>query len=97
MKDLVYLNQLYDLYMELLTDKQKLYYECYYFDDLSLSEIGDNYNISRNAVYKVIQIVESKLKEFEDKLGLYKKKIELEEISKLISDDNIKIRLEELF
>lgn len=97
MKDIVYYNQLYDLYMELLTDKQKIYYECYYFDDLSLSEIAEKFNISRNAVFKQVQIVENKLKEFETKLELLKKKEELNNIIDLIDDVSIKNKLEELF
>ena len=46
-----YLIELYDLYQRLLTEKQQMYFESYYFLDLSLSEIAENYNISRNGVY----------------------------------------------
>ena len=37
MEDIVYYNELYDLYGELLTDKQRKYFEDYYFYNLSFS------------------------------------------------------------
>ena len=43
---------LYDVYGVLLTDKQKSYFEEYYFDDLSFSEIALNHGISRNGVFE---------------------------------------------
>ena len=64
MEEYVYYNNLYDCYYKLLTDKQKKYFEDYYFSNLSLGEIAENYNVSRNAVYKQIQITINKLKEY---------------------------------
>ena len=52
---------LYDYYGELFNDKQRKYFEDYYFDNLSLSEIALNDGISRNAVHKGIKTVVSKL------------------------------------
>ena len=68
-----YLIILYDLYGELLNDKQQQYFEEYYFNNLSLGEISENLNISRNAVHKSLQSVEEKLQFYEEKLKLYKK------------------------
>lgn len=82
MNDREYIIILYDYYGELLSDKQQLYFEEYYFNNLSLTEISENYDISRNAVHKCIQGVVSKLYDFEDKLHLYSK---FEEIEKLVS------------
>jgi len=84
-----YIIMLYDFYGELFNDRQRSYFEEYYFNNLSLAEIGDNFGISRNAIHKVIQGVEDKLKFYEDKLGLYKK-------SKLIYDIIKRERDEEL-
>ena len=64
---------LYDIYRDLLTDKQRDYFEAYYFDDLSLSEIAVNYNISRNAVYDMLKKTEAILDNYEEKLKIYKK------------------------
>lgn len=96
MEEVIYLNELYDLYGDLLTEKQKQYFEDYYFDNLSFSEIAENYGISRNALFKQIHITTDKLKEYETKLNLWKKNKKLEEIILKIENDNIKKELEEL-
>ena len=74
MEKFIYLNNLYDCYKELLTDKQKMYFEDYYFNNLSLSEIAENYDVSRNAVHNQLKIIEEKLEEFEFKLQISNKK-----------------------
>lgn len=56
---------LYDIYQELLTEKQKKYIEYYYFDNLSLSEISENLDVSRNAVHDQIKRAVKKLEDFE--------------------------------
>ena len=52
---------------------QKKYFEEYYFNNLSLSEISENEGKSRNAIHKNIKNVVSKLYDYEEKLGLYKR------------------------
>ncbi len=89
MEEYVYYNNLYDCYYKLLTDKQKKYFEDYYFSNLSLGEIAENYNVSRNAVYKQIQITINKLKEYEEKLQLFEKKTILENVINSINDKKI--------
>ena len=74
MDKMLYLNNLYDYYQNLLTEKQRIYFEEYYFNNLSLGEISENYNISRNAVFNQLKIIEKKLNEYENILQLYKKK-----------------------
>lgn len=88
---------LYDFYSELLTDKQKDYFEDYYFSNLSLGEIAENTGLSRNAIHKNIKTVEDKLLFYEEKLELYKKKWLLEELIKEIEDNNIKEKLQNLY
>ena len=70
----IYLNNLYDYYKGLFTEKQQEYFEEYYYNNLSLSEIAENNNVSRNAVHNQVKIVETRLEELENILGLYKKK-----------------------
>ena len=70
----VELTILYDYYGELLTKKQQLYFEDYYFNNLSLQEIADNNKISRNAVHKSIKDITNKLNYYEEILGLYHKR-----------------------
>lgn len=91
----IYLNNLYDYYYLLLTEKQREYYEAYYFHDFSLAEIAENNQVSRNAVHGQIKNVEERLDFYEESLGLYRKSLE---IKRLISniDDDLKKRIEEL-
>ena len=95
MDNRIYLINLYDYYSELLTEKQKKYFEDYYFDNLSLSEISENDKISRNAIHKQLKDTISKLENYEEKLGLYQKGIEIKKIIKKL-DKNIKEKIEEL-
>lgn len=64
---------LFDFYENILTEKQRLYFREYYFNDLSLSEIGTNYNISRSAVFDQINKVHQLLDKYEENLKLYSK------------------------
>ena len=96
MEEVLYFNELYDLYSGLLTDKQREYYEDYYFNDLSFSEMAENYDVSRNAIFKQIHIVTDKLKEYESILGLLEKRKKIENIIENTSDESLKKQLEEL-
>ena len=89
MEQNIYLTNLYDYYGELLTDKQKEYFEYYYMENLSLSEISENYNVSRNAVHKQIRDAENKLLFYESKLKLSEKSKRIEELLKDV-DEKIK-------
>lgn len=96
MEEVLFYNELYDLYSKLLTEKQKEYFEDYYFMNLSFSEMADKYSVSRNAIFKQLKITKEKLEEFEAKLELKKKRERLIEISSILSDKKIKEELEEL-
>ena len=91
-----YLIILYDLYGELLNDKQQQYFEEYYFNNLSLGEISENLNISRNAVHKSLQSIEEKLQFYEEKLKLYKKSKIIYDIIDKESSQEIKRTLKEM-
>ncbi|MGY3766882.1 putative DNA-binding protein [Vagococcus vulneris] len=65
------MNALFEFYSTLLTVKQMNYVELYYADDFSLSEIAEEYNVSRQAVYDNIKRTEKLLEEYERKLHLY--------------------------
>lgn len=91
----IYLNNLYDYYCDLFTEKQKEYFEEYYFNDLSLSEIAENNNVSRNAVHGQIKIIEEKLEYYESILNLYEKSCKIKEIINDIPEE-IKNKIVEL-
>ena len=67
------MTMLFDFYGELLTDRQKEFYDLYYNEDLSLSEIAENYGITRQGVRDVIVRAEAYMTEIEDKTGLVKR------------------------
>lgn len=91
----IYYVNLFDYYGDLFTDKQKEYFIDYYFNNLTLQEIAENNNVSRNAVHKNIKDINKKLEYYESKLNLYSNK---EKIEKLIEniDKDIKQQIEEL-
>ncbi len=64
---------LYDFYGDVLTDRQKEFYDLYYNEDLSLGEIAENYGITRQGVRDVIVRAEAALTELEDKTGLIRR------------------------
>jgi predicted DNA-binding protein YlxM (UPF0122 family) len=67
------MTMLYDFYGELLTDRQREFFDLYYNDDLSLSEIAENAGISRQGVRDVIVRAEAQMQEIEDKTGLIRR------------------------
>ncbi len=64
---------LLDYYKPLLTEKQKKYLIDYYEGDLSLTEIAEMNEVSRQAVYDNIKRGCKILRDYEDKLNFYKK------------------------
>ena len=70
MDEILKLTLLYDFYGELLTKKQKQVYEMHYQNDLSLSEIGEELSITRQAVRDQLKRTEKILVDYEEKLQL---------------------------
>ena len=66
----VYVNDLYDLYGPLLTERQRKVYEMRYFSDWSLSEIAETLNITRQAVHILVNRTAERLLKFESELGI---------------------------
>ncbi len=88
--------KLYDIYKNLLTENQQEYFEEYYFEDLSLSEISENKNVSKSFVGKTINTIEKKLATYEKALELNNLYNKIEIISKKTTDENTKKELETL-
>ena len=70
---------LYDFYGELLNEHQQKIFEAFVFDDLSLGEIAEDQDISRQAVHDMIKRSTKKLEEYENKLHLMERFLELRE------------------
>ncbi len=86
------INFLYDFYQSLLTDKQRLYMQLYYLEDLSLGEIAGEYGVSRQAVYDNVRRTEAMLEDYEMKLNLFSKfqqRLEIvDRLEQLITDSD---------
>ncbi len=91
----MYYINLFDYYGDLLTEKQQHYFEDYYFNNLTLSEISENEQVSRNAVNKQLHNVLEKLDYYEGILSLYQKAQQMKELLKSV-DKEIKEQMEEL-
>ena len=107
MEEKVKISMLCQFYGKLLTQKQSEFINDYYNTDLSLSEIAENNNITRQAVRDIIKKGEKKLFEYEEKLAFMKrmlkqnKKIakilsQITKIEKGYSDKQIAIILEDV-
>ncbi len=88
MDDTFLRTMLFDFYGDLLTDKQKEYYDLHYNGDLSLFEIAEMNGTSRQAVWDIIRRAEQTLREIEAKTGLVARAIQrrkaLAEIAALV-------------
>ena len=66
MENREYLNNLFDIYKNLLTKIEQETFINYYGEDLTLSEIAENRGISKSSVGKTLNNVEDKLKQYEE-------------------------------
>ena len=87
---------LFDYYEKLLTESQRNYFIEYYFNNLSLSEIAENFNVSRNAVSKDLKLTVEKLNGYEEKLKLYSKDKRLRRLVNDIKDEELKEKMNKI-
>ncbi len=79
MKNQTYrMTMLFDFYGEVLTERQKEFFDLYYNEDLSLAEIAENCGISRQGVRDVIVRAEAIMTDLEDKTGLLKRFMQMQ-------------------
>jgi predicted DNA-binding protein YlxM (UPF0122 family) len=88
--------ELYELYKGLLTENQRLYFENYYYEDLSLNEIADNNKVSKTLVSKIINNTIKKLEHYEEILNFNYKENKLKNLLNKIDDSKIKTVIEEI-
>ena len=97
MEEKIEISMLLRIYGNLLTDKQQQFMDYYYNDDLSLSEIAENEEITRQAVREILLKSKNKLKEYEEKLGFMKKENKIKElIEELVENPNQEKKLAEI-
>ena len=93
MKNQTYrMTMLFDFYGEVLTPRQKELFDLYYIEDLSLAEIAENYGISRQGVRDVIVRAEAIMTDLEDKTGLMKRFMLMQQQVQAILDAAEKIQ-----
>lgn len=90
MEEKIEISILLSLYGNLLTPTQKKYMELYYNEDLSLSEIGDNEQITRQAVRTILVKSKKKLQEYENSLKFMQKEKEIKTLTKKLEETNLK-------
>lgn len=72
-QEIVKLSYLYDFYGPLLKERHREIFAAYVLDDLSLSEIASEYEITRQGVYDIVKRCSKKLEEYEEKLKLFER------------------------
>lgn len=87
MEEKVKMSMLLEIYGKLLTDKQYNLLNDYYNQDLSLTEIAENEEITRQAVRDFLKKGEKKLFEYEEKLKVMEKnRVQEEKIADILSE-----------
>ena len=93
MDNIIERGRLYDYYGGLLTDHQQQIYEAVVNEDMSLSEIADDHDITRQGVFDLIKRCDKQLARYEEKLKLIERdatvSAKLDEIKSLSSDKKI--------
>lgn len=94
------INQLFDFYETLLTEKQQTFLKYYFHEDFSLGEIAAEFEISRQAVYEHIKRAEQMLDVYEQKLGLLRKheqrNMQLDQMNELLDNDNLVLHIQKM-
>ena len=96
MKERENITSIYETYNKLLTEKERTYFEFYYFEDYSLQEIADNFNVSKSYVGKFINNIENKLLKYEESLKINEKSDKMKNLINQIQDEKIRKQIEEL-
>ena len=88
MEEKVRISILLEIYGKLLTEKQYEFMDYYYNQDLSLSEIGDNNDITRQAVRTILLKSKKKLEEYEKQLTFMQKEEKIKECIEKLEETN---------
>lgn len=92
MEEKVKISMLNQIYGKLLTSKQSEIIEDYYNNDLSLSEIAQNNEITRQAVRDILKKGEKKLFQYEEKLKFMKKTLAKEKKMQKVLEELTKVQ-----
>ena len=84
---------LYDFYGELLNEHQKQVFSAAIFDDMSYSELAEEFDISRQAAFDLVKRINKKLENYETRLGLVTRFLDAREKMEGLTADVDKLRL----
>ena len=87
---------LFCYYKNLFSEKQKMYLELYFEEDYSFSEIAEKYSITRQAIFDNIKRGTKQLDDYEKKLNIYSRDLELKEKLEKLRDSFSKEELEKI-
>ena len=91
----IHISMLLEIYGKLLTPKQYDVIDLYYNQNLSLSEIAEGDNITRQGVRKNLVDAENKLFDYEEKMQILKQKLERDEIIESLLKETEDVSLKE--
>ncbi len=93
-EEYIHYNKLFDLYGNLLNEREKEIFGLFYEEDLSLQEIADLRFVSKSAIGNAIKIINQKLDGFEEKLEFLSKLNAVEAILEKLEDTKLKEKIQ---
>lgn len=92
-EEFVYYNALFDVYGNLLNEREKEIFALFYEEDLSLQEIADMRGVSKSAIGSAISTINKKLDTYEEKLKCFEKTNILKSYVLEIKDKNLQEKM----
>lgn len=91
-----YITSLYEIYKELLNEKERNYFEYYYFEDYSMQEIADLYKVSKAYASKYLNKINDKIINYEKILKINDRNSKIIDLLKNVNDIELKSKIIEL-
>lgn len=91
-----YITTLYEIYKELLNEKERNYFEYYYFEDYSMQEIADLYKVSKAYASKYLNKINDKIINYEKILKINDRNSKIIDLLKNVNDSELKSKIIEL-
>lgn len=91
-----YITALYEMYKELLNEKERNYFEYYYFEDYSMQEIADLYEVSKAYASKYLNQINDKIINYEKILKINDRNSKIIDLLKNVNDSELKSKIIEL-
>lgn len=92
-EEYIHYNQLFDIYGNLLNEREKEIFALFYEEDLSLQEIAKIRQVSKSAIGSAINTINKKLDTYEEKLGFLNIKASLEILINEIENEELQERM----